>query len=71
MKDKKDLKKVVEKYNGLWVVLNKSLSKVISADKSAKNAYNAALKKGEIQPTLFKVPQKNLPYFGYLSHGKI
>ena len=72
MKDKRDLLKTVEKYKGFWVVLNKSLTKVISADKSAKKAYDGAKKSGEAQPTLFKVPQKNLPYFGTeLLNGEI
>ena len=72
MNTTKDLTKLLQKYKGLWVVLNKSLNKVISADKNAKKAYDVAITKGERQPTLFKVPQKNLPYFGkYTSHGEI
>jgi len=64
MKTNKDLLKIVEKYKGLWVALSQSLTHVIAVNKSAKKAYTDAVKKGETQPTLFKVPQKNLPYFG-------
>ena len=72
MNTTKDLTRLLEKYKGLWVVLNKSLNKVIVANKNAKKAYDLAITKGEEQPTLFKVPQKNIPYFGtYTSHGKI
>lgn len=72
MTTSKDLTKLMENYKGLWVVLNRSLNRIISANKNAKKAYNQAIKKGEIQPTLFKVPEKNLPYFGiHMLHGKI
>lgn len=72
MKSTIDLSQVTEKYKGLWVVLNKAQDTVISSHKSAKKAYAEALKKGILQPLLFKVPQNNLPYFGAsISYGKI
>ena len=52
------------KYKGLWVALTESLDQVISADKSAKKAYEEALRKGYKKPTLFKVPQENNAYIG-------
>jgi len=60
-----NLTKIFEKYRGLWVALDGSLKKVISSDKNAEKAYKQALDKGYKKPTLFKVPQENLPYFGF------
>lgn len=64
-----DLTNIYKKYRGLWVALDSNLKSVISSDKDAAKTYNSALKKGYIKPTMFKVPLKNLPYFGfYASH---
>ena len=65
MKMNTNLTKIFNNYKGLWVALDSSLKKVISADKKAEKAYVQALKKGYAKPTLFKVPQENLPYFGF------
>ncbi len=59
-----DLTKIYKKYKGLWVALDKNLKMVISADKNMQKAYNKALQQGHKKPTMFKVPQNNLPYFG-------
>lgn len=61
-----NLTKIFNKYKGLWVALDEPLKKVISSSKSAEKAYREALKKGYKKPTLFKVPQENLPYFGFV-----
>lgn len=61
-----NLTKVFNKYKGLWVTLDRSLKKVISSNKNAEKAYKEALDKGYKKPTLFKVPQENLPYFGFV-----
>jgi len=37
---------------------------VISAHKSAKKAYEEAIKKGYKDPILFKVPQHDFPHIG-------
>jgi maltose-binding protein MalE len=66
MKINTNLTPVFNKYKGLWVALDSSLKKVISADKNAEKAYKEALEKGYKKPTLFKVPQENLPYFGFV-----
>ena len=58
-----DLSPVLEKYKGSWVALTDS-DTVISADKSAKKAYDEAIKKGYKEPILFKVPQHDLPHVG-------
>lgn len=66
MKKSTNLTGIFNKYNGLWVTLDESLKKVISSSKNAEKAYNQALEKGYKKPTLFKVPQENLPYFGFV-----
>ena len=58
-----DLSKVFEPYKGMWVALTDS-DQVISADKSAKKAYNEAIKKGYKEPIMFKVPKRDLPHIG-------
>ena len=58
-----DLSPVLEQFKGLWVTLTDADS-VISANKSAKKAYEEALKKGYKEPILFKVPQHDLPHIG-------
>ncbi len=60
----KDLTKVYKKYKGQWVALDDNLLKVITSSYSAKKTYQEAIKKGYKEPTLFKVPAKNIPYFG-------
>lgn len=59
-----DLTQVYTKYKGLWVVLDKTYKNVISADVTAKDAYEKALKKGTEKLTLFKVPKQNIPFVG-------
>lgn len=58
-----DLSKMLEQFKGLWVTLTDS-DNVISANKSAKKAYEEAIKKGYKEPILFKVPQHDLPHVG-------
>ncbi len=58
-----DLSHVLEKFKGLWVTLTDS-DRVISANKSAKKAYEEAIKKGYKEPILFKVPLHDLPHIG-------
>lgn len=61
-----DFTKVFEKYKGLWIALNQPLDNVLGADKNAKKAYDEAVKKGEKNPVMFKVPTKNTAYFGII-----
>ena len=58
-----DLSPVLEQFKGLWVTLTDADS-VISANKSAKKAYEEAIKKGYKDPILFKVPQHDFPHIG-------
>ncbi len=58
-----DLSPVLEQFKGLWVTLTDADS-VISAHKSAKKAYEEAIKKGYKDPILFKVPLHDFPHIG-------
>ena len=66
MKKTINLTKIFDKYRDFWVTLDDSLGKVISYNKNAQKAYKEALEKGYKKPTLFKVPQENIPYFGFV-----
>lgn len=59
--------RIYNKYKGLWVALDDTLKKVISSGKNGEEVYKKAVDKGYKKPTLFKVPQKNLPYVGSCS----
>jgi len=59
-----DFTKYYKKYKGMWIALNSTLDKVLGKGKTAKDAYKEAVKKGEVNPTLFKVPDKNIAYVG-------
>ncbi len=58
-----DLDNVIKKYSGKWIALDTS-EKIVSSSQSAKKAFSDAQKKGVNLPTLFKVPQKYIPYIG-------
>ena len=58
-----DLSPLLEKFKGMWVALTDS-DRVISASKSAKKAYDEAIKKGYKEPILFKVPLHDLAHIG-------
>ena len=64
MNSTNDLTFIIKRYAGLWVALNYNLSTVISSGKSAKTVYEEAKIKGLKEPVLFKVPMKNIVYFG-------
>lgn len=61
-----NLSSIQRKFKGMWVVLTDNFSKVIAANKDAKVAYQLALKKGYKRPLLFKVPEHNIPYIGFI-----
>ena len=59
-----DLSVIQKKYKGKWIVFDVNMKKVVTVGTKAKKVYDDAIKKGCVSPTLFKVPQKNIPYFG-------
>lgn len=59
-----NLTQIYNRYKGLWVALDKSLKTVVASGKNGEDVYKKAVAKGYKKPTLFKVPQKNLPYVG-------
>lgn len=60
-----DFTNIYKKYSGKWIALDKTLKKVISYDADAAKALKKAIDKGVNKPTLFKVPEKNVPYVGF------
>ena len=59
-----DWKKLFEKYHGQWVALEDDEKTVITADKTAKKAWEYARKKGYEHPILHHVPDKLTTYVG-------
>lgn len=60
-----DLTPVYKKYKGLWVGLKEMDAKaVVAAGKTVQEVMDKAKKKGFLEPILFKVPTKNIPYVG-------
>ena len=57
-----DWSRIYKKYKGLWVALAKDEQTVLSSGKTAKEAWDQALKKGFDKPILMNVPKK-LTYF--------
>ena len=55
---------IYNKYRGLWVALDLTLNRVVASGTKGEEVYKRAVDKGYEKPTLFKVPQKNLPYVG-------
>jgi ribonuclease BN (tRNA processing enzyme) len=53
-----------KKYKGKWVALKKDEKTVIASGKTAKDALNAAKKKGVGRPILAHMPQRLLTYVG-------
>lgn len=59
-----DLTQILKKYKGLWVALDNDWKKVLGANKDIEKAHKEALKKGYDEPIMYKVPQKEIAYFG-------
>jgi len=55
---------IYKKYNGLWVALAKDEQTVLASGKTAKEAWDKALKKGFKKPILTHMPEKLLPFVG-------
>lgn len=59
-----DLTQIFNKYRGKWVALKDDEITVISARQTAKEAQAEAIKKGNKNPILFKVPTEIISYIG-------
>lgn len=64
-----DLTKLQKKYKGLWVALSDNWQTVLGADKNIKKAHREALEKGHDNPIMYKVPERNIAYFGAQLNG--
>lgn len=61
-----DQTKIVEQYGGQWVVLDKSRTRVLSADATLKKAIEKFKQKfgRRALPMVFKVPTEIMPFVG-------
>ncbi|MDD5356586.1 MAG: DUF5678 domain-containing protein [Candidatus Pacebacteria bacterium] len=57
---------LIEKYKGMWVALKDDETSVVASGKTAKEAFQAALKKGYSHPLLTRVPDKLTAFVGAL-----
>lgn len=56
---------IYKKYKGRWVALKEDERTVVGSGRSAKEAYEEALKKGYIKPILTKMPESLVTYVGF------
>ena len=59
-----DWTKIYKKYKGLWVALKDDEKTVVASGKSVKEVMDKSQKKCYLQPILFRVPTKIIPYVG-------
>ena len=59
-----DWTKICKKYKGLWVGLKNDEKTVVASGKSVEEVMGKAKKRGYLQPLLFRVPSKIVPYVG-------
>lgn len=55
---------ICKKYKGLWIGLKDDEKTVVAHGKTVREVMEKAQKKGYIQPILFRVPTKIIPYVG-------
>jgi hypothetical protein len=60
-----DWTKIYAKYRGRWVALKNDEKTVVASGKTAKDAWEAANKKGYKSPILTKMPEHLVPYVGF------
>lgn len=56
---------IFKKYKGLWVALEDDEHTVISSGKTAKEAWEKAIKSGHDKPILTRMPEEIVPYIGF------
>lgn len=60
-----DWSDIYKKYKGKWVALAQDEQTVLASGKTAKEAWDGALKKGFKKPILTQMPARLIPYVGY------
>ena len=55
---------IYKKYKGKWVALGQDEQTVLASGKTAKEAWDRALKKGFQKPILTRMPEKLFPFVG-------
>lgn len=58
---------LIKKFGGKWVALKPNSNDVVVSGMNAKKVLLSAKEKGVDSPTLFKVPDKYVPYIGKCS----
>lgn len=61
-----DLSKIYKKYKGQWVAFQTDQETVISNGKTAKEAYERAIKKGHSSPLMARMPDELANFIGCL-----
>jgi len=61
-----NLSSIQKKYKGMWVAFTDDFNSVIVANKDVKITYKKAQEKGYKKPTLFKIPERVVPYVGVI-----
>ena len=59
-----DWRKIWQKNKGRWVALKNDERTVVAVGKTAKEAWEKAIKKGYKKPILAKMPPKIIPFVG-------
>ena len=59
-----DWSKIYKKYKGLWVALLDDEKKVVGSGKTAREAFDEAVKRGHKSPILSRVPEDLNAYVG-------
>jgi len=56
--------KIYQEYAGKWIALNNREDKIVGASTSSQKAFEEAIKNGEKQPILFKIPHPSISWVG-------
>lgn len=59
-----DLRKIIKETKSGWVALSRDNKKELAKGKTLHEVLLRAREKGEVKPSVFKVPNLKLPYVG-------
>lgn len=59
-----DWSKIYKKHKGLWIALAKDEITVLASGKTAKEAWDKALRKGYRKPIMTRMPERLITYVG-------
>lgn len=64
MKRDTEIEPVPRRFAGKWIAWNKDRNRIVGSGRTLREAWSAALKAGEKDPVLDKVPQTNAWFVG-------